>query len=209
MIVQDARRCTHMAAPSILRTTKFVNGLAYAPMIINTDFITECLKGDELLDPKDFALVDKAAESKFNFSLAKAMTNAKENGNKLLQNFRIYCVEDIRGGFDAFKSIVETNGGQCFLFRGRLGLANQSRRDESDDEDSEMEDDEPGRHEVFLLSGTEPKHARLWPKFRQGAGEINKAAHILRVDWLLDMAMSQELKAVGEYELTEEMVENE
>lgn len=209
MVVQDPRRCSHMAAPSILRTTKFVNALAYAPTIISTDFITECLKQDELLDVSKFTLADKAAENKFNFSLTKALKNAKANKNKLLKNFRIYCVEDVRGGFEAFKSIVETNGGQCLLFRGRLGLTAQSRRDESDDEDSEMEDDEPGRHEVFLISGTESKHARLWPKFRQGAGEVKKTPRILRVDWLLDIAMSQELKTADGYELTEDMIGDE
>lgn len=208
MVVQDARRCTHMAAPSILRTTKFVNALAYAPVIVNTDFVTSCLKEDKLLDPADFKLIDKAAESKFRFSLAKATDKARANKNKLLRGFRIYCVEDIRGGFEAFKSIVDVNGGECMLFRGRLALTNPSRREESDDEDSE-EDGEAGRHDVFLLSSAESKHARLWPRFRQVAGDIKRAPRIVRVDWLLDMAMSQELKDPEAYELTEDMIGNE
>ncbi|KAJ5659513.1 hypothetical protein N7507_005964 [Penicillium longicatenatum] len=208
MVVQDARRCTHMAAPSILRTTKFVNALAYAPVIVNTDFVTKCLKEDKLLDPADFKLIDKAAESKFRFSLAKATDKAKANKNKLLRGFRIYCVEDIRGGFEAFKSIVDVNGGECMLFRGRLALTNPSRREESDDEESE-EDGESRRHDVFLLSSAESKHARLWPRFRQVAGDIKRAPRIVRVDWLLDMVMSQELKSPEAYELTEDMIGNE
>ncbi|KAJ5679413.1 hypothetical protein N7462_007657 [Penicillium macrosclerotiorum] len=206
MVVQDARRCTHLAAPSILRTPKFVNALAYAPTIVSTDFITSCLKQDELLDPKDFPLVDKAAESKFKFSLAKSSERAKMNNNMLLRGFRVYCVEDIRGGFEAFKSIVEANGGECLLFRGRLALANHSRREESDEEDSEVEDAQSSRNEVFLLSSVEPKHARLWPRFRQVAGDVKRTPHIVRVDWLLDMAMSQELRAAEEYELNENMI---
>ncbi|KAJ5929433.1 hypothetical protein N7454_006383 [Penicillium verhagenii] len=210
MVVQDARRCTHMAAPSILRTTKFVNALAYAPIIVNTDFITSCLKQDKLLDPSDFKLIDKTAENKFRFSLVKATENAKANKNKLLRGFRIYCVEDIRGGFEAFKSIVDVNGGECMLFRGRLALTNPSRREESDDEDETDSDDyETGRHDVFLLSSAESKHARLWPRFRQVAGDIDRAARIVRVDWLLDIAMSQELKGAEEYELSEDMIDNE
>lgn len=206
MVVQDARRCTHMAAPSILRTPKFVNALAYAPMIVSTDFIASCLEQDELLDPADFPLVDEAAETKFRFSLAKATDKAKNNKNKLLRGFRIYCVDDIRGGFDAFKSIVDANGGDCFLFRGRLALANHSRREESEDEDSDVDDGEPGRNEAFLLSSVEPKHARLWPRFRQVALDIKRTPRIVRVDWLLDMAMSQELRPTEEYELTDEMI---
>jgi hypothetical protein len=208
MVVQDARRCTHLAAPTILRTAKFVNALAYAPVIMSTDFVDSCLKGDELLDPKDFPLVDKTAESKFLISLAKSLENAKKNKNKLLRGFRVFCVEDIRGGFDAFKSIVEANGGECLLFRGRLALNYNSRREESDDEDEEMQDDEPGRNEAILLSGAERKHARIWPRFRQLAGDIKRTPRIVRVDWLLDMAMSQELRATDEYELDESLIED-
>jgi hypothetical protein len=208
MVVQDARRCTHLAAPSILRTAKFVNALAYAPVIMSTDFVDNCLKQDELLDQEDFPLVDKTAESKFHISLAKSLENAKKNKNKLLRSFRVYCVEDIRGGFEAFKSIVEVNGGECLLFRGRLALNNTSRREESDDEDEQMHDDKPGRNEAFLLSGAERKHARLWPRFRQLAGDVKRTPRIVRVDWLLDMAMSQELRAVDEYELNESLIED-
>lgn len=209
MVVQDARRCTHLAAPTILRTTKFVNALAYAPVIMSTDFVTDCLKQDKLLDPADFPLVDKAAESKYHITLANALERARKNKNQLLRGFRIYCVEDIRGGFDAFKSIVDVNGGECLLFRGRLALANYSRREESDDEESEMETDGPGRNEVFLLSSIEPGHARLWQRFRQVAADVKRTPRIVRVDWLLDMAMSQELKGAEEYELDEQMVQNE
>jgi hypothetical protein len=208
MVVQDARRCTHLAAPSILRTAKFVNALAYAPVIMSTEFVDSCLEQDELLDPKDFPLVDKIAESKFHISLAKSLGNAKKNKNKLLRGFRVYCVEDIRGGFEAFKSIVEANGGECLLFRGRLALNNTSRREESDDEDEEMQDDEPARSEAFLLSGAERKHSRLWPRFRQLAGDVKRTPRIVRVDWLLDMAMSQELRAADEYELNESLIED-
>ncbi|EPS33553.1 hypothetical protein PDE_08515 [Penicillium oxalicum 114-2] len=207
MVVQDARKCTHLAAPTILRTAKFVNALAYAPVIMHTDFVDSCLKQNELLDPRDFPLVDKTAESKFHISLAKSLQNAKKNKNKLLQGLRIFCIEDIRGGFDAFKSIVEANGGECLLFRGRLGLNHTSRREESDDEDEEMQGDEPGRSEVYLLSGPERKHARMWPRFRQLAGDVKRNPRIVRVDWLLDMAMSQKLRPADEYELNESLIE--
>jgi hypothetical protein len=207
MVVQDARRCTHLAAPSMIRTTKFVNALAYAPVIVSTEFITSCLQKGELLDPADFPLKDKEAEKKYNFDLSCVTANAKKNKNKMLRGYRIYCVEDIRGGFDAFKSIVETNGGECMLFRGRLAIVNQSRREESDDEESEVEDENPARKEVFLLSSAGTKHSRIWPRFRQLALDIKKTPRIVHVDWLLDMAMSQETRSANKYELTEDMIE--
>lgn len=203
MVVQDARKCSHLAAPSILRTPKFVNALAYSPVIVNTDFLTQCLKKNELLDPKDFALVDEAAEERFSFSLGEAAAKAKQNKNKLLQGHNIYCIETIRGGFDAFKSIVDANGGNCLLFRGRLSHKVQPQ----DSNDDGSDDEDPSETEVYLLSSVIPEHQKLWPRFRQIVQEIGKTPRIVRVDWLLDMAMSQELHAADDYELNEDMVE--
>lgn len=202
LVVQDARKCSHLAAPSILRTPKFVNALAYSPVIVNIDFITQCLKKNELLDPMEFALVDKTAEERFSFSLGEAAAKAKKNKNKLLQGHNIYCVETIRGGFDAFKSIVDANGGNCLLFRGRL--AHKVQPQDSSDDGS---DEDPSETEVYLLSSVIPEHQKLWPRFRQIVQEIGKTPRIVRVDWLLDIAMSQELHAADDYELNEEMVE--
>ncbi|BCR82874.1 uncharacterized protein ACHE_10276A [Aspergillus chevalieri] len=202
LVVQDARKCSHLAAPSILRTPKFVNALAYAPVIVNIEYITQCLKKNELLDPRDFELVDKAAEERFSFSLKEAAIKAKQNKNKLLQGYNIYCVESIRGGFDAFKSIVDANGGNCLLFRGRV-----SHKVQQPDSDDESSDEEPSEREVYLLSSVAPEHQKLWPRFRQMVEEIGKTPRIVRVDWLLDIAMSQELHVADTYELDEETIE--
>ncbi|KAL4896693.1 BRCT domain-containing protein [Aspergillus ambiguus] len=202
-VVQDARKCSHLAAPSILRTPKFVNALAYGPMIIRADFITACLKKNELLDAAEFLLEDKAAEQRFGFSLEEAKANAKKNKNQLLRGYQVYCVETIRGGFEAFKSIVDANGGECSLFRGRVSY--QSQREESDDDSSVDED--AGRKEMYLLSSVEPDQMKIWPKFRQMALGVGKSPRIVRVDWLLDIAMSQELRPADGYELNEDMAD--
>ncbi|KAL4787243.1 BRCT domain-containing protein [Aspergillus varians] len=203
MVVQDARKCSHLAAPSVLRTPKFVNALAYGPMIVQVDFITQCLKKNELLDPDDFLLNDKEAEARFGFSLELSKSNAKTNKNKLLRGYHIYCMETIRGGFDAFKLIADANGGECNPFRGRVSY--QAPREESDDESDD--EDQSSRKEIYLLSSVAAEHQKLWPRFRQLVHNMGKTPRIVRVDWLLDMAMSQELRAAEGYELNEEMAE--
>ncbi|KAF9895426.1 hypothetical protein FE257_000332 [Aspergillus nanangensis] len=200
-VVQDARKCSHLAAPSILRTPKFVNALAYAPMIISADFITACLKKNELLDPTEFLLKDQVAEDRYGLSLEEAVANAGKNKNKLLRGYQVYCVESIRGGFEAFKSIVDANGGDCALFRGRVSY--QSQREESDDDSSG--DEGSGRKEVYLLSSVAVDQMRVWPRFRQMVESIGKTPRIVRVDWLLDIAMSQMLRSADDYELREDM----
>lgn len=201
---QDAKKCTHLAAPAVLRTPKFVNALAYAPVIVNHDFITQCLKQNELMNPADFPLVDEIAEKRLGLSLGDMTARAKKNQNKLLQGYRIYCIESIRGGFDAFRSIAVANGGDCTVFRGRVSMPGQSRHEDSDDDSSE--DDDPSRNDIYLLSGVDPGHGKLWPRFRQLVQSIGKTPRIVRVDWLLDIAMSQDLRATDGYELTPDMI---
>lgn len=205
-VVQDAKKCTHLAAPSILRTPKFVNALAYAPVIVNDEFVTQCLAKNQLLDPADFPLVDKAAEKKFDFSLEESRARAQENKNKLLRGYRVCCVETIRGGFDAFKSIVEANGGECTLFRGRVSMNESRPRTNTDDE--EDEGNYPEKNEVYLLSGVAPEQVKLWPRFRQMVQDVGKVPRIVNVNWLLDIAMSQEIRWKDEYELNEQSVTN-
>lgn len=66
-------------------------------------------------------------------------------------------------------------------------------------------DEDPSRKEIYLLSGVAPDQLKVWPKFCQMVESIGKTPRIVRVDWLLDIAMSQELRTADEYELTEEM----
>lgn len=200
--MQDASRCTHLAAPSILRTQKFVNALAYSPKIVHADFITDCIDKDTLLDPDDYNLRDKDSEKRYKFKLDEARQRAKENKNKLLQGRTIYCMETIHGGFDAFKSIVETNGGQCAMFRGRAGIT-IGRGRAADEEDGNASSE----REVYLLSGTEKSHEKLWPKFRSLAQDAKRIPRIVRTDWLLDSVLCQELRWKDEWELGKEDVE--
>lgn len=108
-------------------------------------------------------------------------------------------METIRGGFDAFKSIVEANGGECTLFRGRVSI-NDTRHDDSSSDAEEDNSDHSMKNDVFLLSGDEPEHAKLWPRFRQMVFEVGKTPRIVNVNWLLDSAMSQEVRWKDDYE---------
>jgi hypothetical protein len=169
--------------------------------------VTQCLAKNEQLNPADFTLVDKPAEKKLNFSLEAAQNRAQENQNRLLRGYRICCVETIRGGFDAFKSIVEANGGECTLFRGRVSMNESRPRPDSEDE-AEDEDNHPEKNEIYLLSGIAPEQVKLWARFRQMVHEVGKMPRIVNVNWLLDIAMSQEIRWRDEYEVNEDNMVN-
>ena len=196
-MTQDPARASHLAAPCILRTHKFVSALAYAPIIISTAFIDACLDKEELVNPEDFILKDDVNEKKLGMSLKLTRQRAKENHNQLLLGRTIYCVENIHGGFETFKSIIEANGGQCHSYKGRPTQMVPSRR--SDRETSIPEDDGP--NEVYLLSGPDKEYARIWTRFKQMAENSRQVPRIVRADWLLEVAMTQTMLPVGAHEL--------
>ena len=169
--------------------------MAYAPLVISTDFIDACLKQDELLDPEKYILKDKANEKKFHLSLADSRIRAEKNANKLLQDRSIYCTELFSsGGFDTFKSIVEANGGRCLLWKARKGTTVPSGRAES-----EVSTDEEADNEVYLLSDDSGK--ALWSRFREMVEGSRKVPKIVKTDWILETAMSQQLRPTKPYEL--------
>lgn len=196
-MTQEPSRATHLAAPSILRTHKFISAMAFAPTIISTEFIDKCLEKDEHLNAEDFLLQDKANEKRFHISLAQSQERARENRNKLFQGQTIYCVDNIHGGFNTYKSIIEANGGQCNSYRGRPGTMVPSRRADSEASTT----DEAAQAEVFLISGQDKDQARVWTRFRQMAEGSRKIPRIVRSDWLLESAMAQQILPVGSHEL--------
>lgn len=195
MVTQDPSRATHMAAPTILRTHKFIAALAHAPAILSIKYVDDSLTSDELLDPQKYLLKDTVNEKKFGFTLKQSSERAKKNRNQLLAGRSIYCVEDIHGGFDIMKSIAEVNGGTCQTYRGRPTSLIPSHRADTDAD--------PGDDEAILISGTSKDDQRLWPRFQQMAEGARKVPRIVRADWLLETAMSQEILPLSNYELDE------
>jgi len=170
--------------------------MSYAPAIITTDFIDDCLEQDESFDPSKFALRDKSNEKKLGVSLALSRERAKENKNQLLQGRTVYCMENINGGFETYKSIVDANGGQCNQYKGRPGSRVPSRR--ADSEVSTTEDDD--QNEVYLISGPGKENFKYWVLFRQMVEGCRKEPKIVSPDWLLEIAMCQKILPVGKFE---------
>ena len=204
LVTLDVNNCTHLAAPTIVRTQKFICALAHAPVILSTDFVDDCLTKNELLDPDDYLLDDQDGEKKIGHTIADALDRAKNNKGRLLRGLFVYCTESIHGGFETYKAIVEANGGKCFLYhaRGKLETASRSTREGSP---ADLEDEVFDY--IYLVSGHDQESAKLWSKFRQAAGDRGKTPRIVRGDWMLNLALSQRIQWKDEYELTEQDVD--
>ncbi|KAH6618050.1 hypothetical protein B0J18DRAFT_436348 [Chaetomium sp. MPI-SDFR-AT-0129] len=192
-LVQENAPCDYLAAHKMVRTMKFLRCLAKGPDVIDSSFITACIETGKRPPVKDHKLVDKDSEARFGVTLDTAISRARANRGRLLWGVPIYCTAEIPNGADAFKTIAEANGGIFKVYRARSGTTIKPTTEEEDG----GAEPEP----VYLLSGSSPAERQLWPRFQDMARKGHMEPRIVMADWLLDVAMRQELSFDPRYAL--------
>ncbi len=183
--MHDNQPCDYLAAPCLVRTMKFLKTLARGPEVISSQFITDVLEQGKLLKPKDYVLRDKEGEGRFHVVLAKTLARARANRGRLLWNVAIYCAADIKNGPESYREIAEANGAIFKTYRAHSGVTIRPTPPEADG----GQPPEP----VYLLTSAAPAERALWPKFEQMARDGHMQPRIVAPDWLLDVAMRQEV----------------
>lgn len=181
-----------------MRTQKFVCALAHGPIVISEKFVDDCLTTGGHRDAEDYLLKDNDFEKRMGYKLSDALLRAKENKGLLLKGHTIYVTEGVHGGFETYKSIIEVNGGKCLMYRARAAT---TLRPGMDDDTDETESNQP--EFVYLVSGQTHEEAKLWPKFKQMVEAAAKNPRVVRNDWLLNTALSQQRHWEDFYALTE------
>jgi hypothetical protein len=174
----------------MVRTQKFLCAVASGPIIVSTDFIDTCMKKGEVPDIDDFLLKDLVNEKKFGLKLKDILVRAKANKRCLLRRKVIYCTAEIANGPETYNAIVKANGGDFNVYRGKGGAMIKPTKPEEDDGEPEP---------AYLLTGPRPEERKLWPKFTEMAEKGNMIPRIVHAEWLLDVAMSQQLKWADQY----------
>lgn len=182
-IVQENQQCNYLAAPFIKRTIKFIKALAQGPTIITSQFIDDCLEQGERPDPDDYPLVDKKREVQFGINLQKSIERARLNKGKLLWGVAIYCTTSIKSGPDSYRAIAEANGAIFKTYTGRTNTIKVIN----------PEEDTQGPEPVYLLSSNSKQEMDLWSKFEKMARDGNMKPRVVPSDWLLKVAMAQEV----------------
>ena len=185
LVTQDPKVCTHLAAPNLVRTKKFLCALASGPTVISTDFIDACVKAKkgDMPEAEDFLLKDDTKEKEFGVKLKDVVSRAKANKKSLLRRVPIYVTKQIPNGTDTYREIIEANGGTFGIYTGKPTIKKVN-----------PEDDEGPAEPVYLISGQRPDEKKLWPKFAEMAEEGNMIPRIVDPEWLLDVALSQQQK---------------
>jgi hypothetical protein len=191
LCVQNPFDCTHLAAPSLVRTQKFVSAMAVAPVVISTHWVDACLDKGRFLPTEDFLLNDTEGEARLGLRLADALKRAKKNNRHLLAYETIYCTPNV---YDIYRAIIEANGGHCLIFRGSsrggagLNASKANGTAGTDDESDGRENDD-----MVLVSGETTMDKSLWTSFEKMAASKGRGARVIRTEWLLDVIMKQEL----------------
>jgi hypothetical protein len=202
-LTQDPKDVDILVAPKILRTPKFVCALANAPLVVDTKYLDAALKQKKLLeDPA--TLQDRDAEKRMGINLAESLERAKINEHRLFRGWSIFVTRDIPGTFDTFKSIITLNGGQAMMYQGRTGTTIPKRRLRDDPSAGGESQHQGGDDEydcVYLVSGTSEPEQKLWKSFAELAAKQDLEARIVKADWLLHAAMSQQITWKDMWEL--------
>lgn len=183
-VVQNPLKCTHLAAPTLVRTQKFLCALTVAPIVLSSDFIDACIEKGEVPPCEKFLLKDKTTESRYDLKLKDVIGRAKANKGSLLRLVPICCTAEVPSGTATYDAIVKANGGIMSIYRAR---PNSTIKKSDPEEDDVVEP-------VYLISGNRPEERRLWPKFEETAKAGNLEPRIVSTEWLLDVAMSQQLR---------------
>lgn len=134
----------------------------------------------------NFILQDKEAEGRYDVKLQRSIARAKSNRGKLLWGVPIYCTEKIRNGTDSYKAIAEANGAIFKIYRARSGTTIKPTTAE--------EDGNAPPEPVYLISNVSPEEKQMWPRFRDMAQKGNMEPRVVAPDWLLDVAMVQQVR---------------
>lgn len=154
--------------------------------MISSTFIDKALEDGAVPDVDSFILKDKDAETRFDFKLQLSVGRAKANRGRLLQGVPVYCTENIRNGSDSYKAIAEANGAIFKLYRARSGITIKPTTAE--------EDGGAAPDPVYLLSGVSKEEKQMWARFKEMAEKGNMEPRIVSADWLLDVAMAQQVR---------------
>ncbi|KAF2189689.1 hypothetical protein K469DRAFT_658761 [Zopfia rhizophila CBS 207.26] len=208
-IMDQNKNVDILCAPKVVRTRKFVTAFASAPTLVSTSYLDSALKNNKLPPPEKHPLLDREFEKTHGIRLDEALERAKQNKKHLLKNWTIFVTEAVSGGYETFRDIIEANGGQCSMWKGRTTNVTASKRtiDASNEVSQNQEEDEGDV--LYLVSEKKKQEFPLWKKFREMAEKHDMIPRIVTTEWLLFVAMAQYVHFDSKWELNEKVVNAE
>ncbi|KAF2637016.1 hypothetical protein P280DRAFT_472531 [Massarina eburnea CBS 473.64] len=194
-----------LCAPRIVRTEKFVSAFACGPTLVSSKFIDDALKNNRIPAPEKFPLDTTDYEREHGLNIDECLTRARQNKQRLLKDWQIFCTPGVAPGFETFKKIIQANGGTCQAYRGRNAKLTASRR-EIDVQPKEVSQNlvEDDGDVLYLISEPSRTEMAWWKPFREFAEKNDMVPRIVNKEWLLCVAIAQRMMWKKEWELSEE-----
>jgi hypothetical protein len=205
-ITDDFKKVDLLCAPKPVRTKKFVAALACAPTLVSTTYLDAALKNNKLPPPEKHILEARDFEEANGFRMSDAMSRAKQNKHRLLKDWTIFCTQNVAGGFDTYKDIIEANGGKCAMWKGRTTSITASKRPKNPSTDESQNQTQDEGDVLYLISDPDKREFAHWAKFRELAEKHDMIPRIVKTEWILCVAMAQYVHWKDEWELSEEKV---
>lgn len=205
-ITDDFKKVDLLCAPKPVRTKKFVAALACAPTLVSTTYLDYALKHGKLPSAEKHSLEVKDFERTHNLNFFDAMVRAKQNKHRLLKDWTIFCSQNVTGGFDTYKEIIEANGGKCAMWRGRTTSITASKRSNTSNTEESQNQKEDEGDVLYLISEPDEKEFGNWTKFQELAEKHDMVPRIVKTEWILSVAMAQYVHWKDEWELNEDVV---
>lgn len=128
-MVEKPSECTHLIAPHLVRTEKFLCAIAVNAFILKLEWATASAAANELLRmstfvlqilltcsslvaEENYSLQDDANEEKYNLKLADVLLRAKSNQGQLFAKKTFFVTPKVPIDFKLLKNVIVANGGQ-------------------------------------------------------------------------------------------------
>ncbi|KAF8336688.1 BRCT domain-containing protein, partial [Amanita rubescens] len=105
-----ATECTHLIAPRIVRTEKFLCAMASGPFVLSEEWAKRSAAAKKLLPEKNYLLRDEAGEEKFSLKLKDAIERAK--GGKIFAGKTFYVTPKVQTDMQLLKNVIIACGAQ-------------------------------------------------------------------------------------------------
>ncbi|KAG5874477.1 hypothetical protein JTB14_009200 [Gonioctena quinquepunctata] len=108
-VVDTVDSSTVLVTERVKRSQKLLTAIAQGKPICAPAWIQASKKANEFIDPWDHILIDKDAETKWDFSLTESIKRAANK--KLLANYTFHLM--VSTAADVLKGAIEASGGKC------------------------------------------------------------------------------------------------
>lgn len=102
--------CTHLVAPKITRTVKFLSAVSICKFLVAPTWVDDSSDAKNFLDETNYTLVDPESEELFGFKLKRSLKRAQTR--QVCKGLHFHVTPSILPAPNAMKEIIECAGGK-------------------------------------------------------------------------------------------------